>query len=432
MDTSEKSLNKIATIFSCPFRNLCQKIRVWGYYVMSQYQSEEYYTTQKSSFLADNTKLHQWLLSAYLLIMLVIHGITIFTSFTSSILNGCVLLLTILMLVILYQKRGTVENTIPTIVEKKAALAVEQEIKASLIDYSLQLDTISEKLLSSMDCSLQGNEQVATNATQISNDTDSQIIVVAQTMTIAEKMVEIIDSIFVAMAEASEKFEVTMSSASAGNQAILSATQQMMVINNSVKQSAKTVQELGNNSEQIGEIVEVITAISRQTNLLALNAAIEAARAGEHGRGFAVVAEEVRKLAEQSQSAARKITLIVNEIQSKTGETIQLMLQGTTEVERGNEVIISSGDFFKHISSLVEQLRGQIQQVAANTSELASTGYEILDSISTVKNKIAESIDSTKGLIEITGKQSQSAGQNISIVKTLVQIAHKLKTAVNV
>lgn len=418
--------------FECPFRDLCQRIRVWRFYVMLQYQSEERYTARKSSFLADNTKRHQWLLSTYLLTMIVIHGINIFTSFISSVLNGCVLLLTILMLVVLYQKRNTEENTVPSIVERNALLAAEQEIKASLIESSLQLDTIGEKLLLSMDCSLQRNKQVVTNTNQISNDTNSQIIVVAQTMTIAETMVEIIDNIFVAMAEASEKFEVTMSSASAGNQAILSATQQMVVINNSVKQSAKTVQELGNNSEQIGEIVEVITAISRQTNLLALNAAIEAARAGEHGRGFAVVAEEVRKLAEQSQSAAQKITLIVSEIQSKTGETIQLMLQGATEVERGNEVIISSGDFFKQISSLVEQLRGQIQQVAANTSELASTGYEILDSISTVKRKMTESIGSTKGLIEITGEQSHSAAQNTAIVKNLIQIARKLKTTVNV
>jgi len=397
---------------------------------MSQYQSEEHYTTRKTSFPADN-KRHQWLLSAYLLIMIVIHGINLFASFTSSILSGCILLLTILMLVVLYQQRATKENTIP-IAEKTAVLAVEQEIKASLIEYSLQLDTISEKLLLSMDCSLQGNRQTVTNVNQISNDKDSQIIVVAQVMTIAEKMVEIIDNIFVAMAEASEKFEVTMSSALAGNQSILSATQQMAVINNSVKQSAKTVQELGNNSEQIGEIVEVITAISRQTNLLALNAAIEAARAGEHGRGFAVVAEEVRKLAEQSHSAAQKITLIVSKIQSKTAETIQLMLQAATEVERGNEAIISSGDSFKHISSLVEQLRGQIHQVAANASELASTGYEILDSVSTVKNKMVESSSSTKGLIGITGEQLHSTSQNIAIVKTIVQIASKLKTTVNV
>ncbi|GMA99567.1 methyl-accepting chemotaxis protein [Pelosinus sp. IPA-1] len=398
---------------------------------MSQYQSEEHYTIRKSSFLADN-KRHQWLLSAYLIIIIVTHGINIFASFTSSVLSGFVLLLTILMLVVLYQQRTTKENTIPTIVENKVFSDAGQEIKASLIEYSLQLDAISEKLLLSMDCSLQTNRQVVTNANQISNDTDSQILVVAQAMTIAEKMAEIIDNIFVAMAEASEKFEVTMSSASAGNQAVLSATQQMMVINNAVKQSAKTVQELGNNSEQIGEIVEVITAISRQTNLLALNAAIEAARAGEHGRGFAVVAEEVRKLAEQSQSAAQKITLIVSKIQSKTGETIQLMLQGAAEVERGNEVIIRSGDFFKHISSLVEQLRGQIHQVAANTSELASTGYEILDSVSTVKNKMVKSSGSTKGLIEITREQSHSAAQNIAIAETIVQIASKLNTTVNV
>jgi len=93
--------------------------------------------------------------------------------------------------------------------------------------------------------------------------------------------------------------------------AVEKAITQMGHIEESVIRSAHVVAKLGERSKQIGQIVDTISGIAGQTNLLALNAAIEAARAGEQGRGFAVVAEEVRKLAEQSQDAAKQIPSII-------------------------------------------------------------------------------------------------------------------------
>jgi methyl-accepting chemotaxis protein len=106
--------------------------------------------------------------------------------------------------------------------------------------------------------------------------------------------------------------------------------------------------------------------------LLALNAAIEAARAGEHGRGFAVVAEEVRKLAEQSASAAKEIYLLINAIQSESEKAVDSMADGSREVKSGLEVVREVGSNFKEIITAVQGLSSQIQNVASATEQMAA------------------------------------------------------------
>lgn len=135
---------------------------------------------------------------------------------------------------------------------------------------------------------------------------------------------------------------------------------------------SQKIDRLYEKSQEINQIVEMITSIADQTNLLALNAAIEAARAGEQGRGFAVVADEVRKLAEQSSSAAKEIMVLVKAIQVESRAAVESVSAGSKEVEYGTKVAKEVGTGFNEIISAVQGLSSQIQEVASATEEMSS------------------------------------------------------------
>ena len=162
-----------------------------------------------------------------------------------------------------------------------------------------------------------------------------------------------------------------------------------------VKVAANTVQKLGANSEQIGNIIQVIDDIADQTNLLALNAAIEAARAGEHGRGFAVVADEVRKLAERTSKATQEIANMIKQIQNDTYGAVNSINEGTDEVDKGKELANRAGASLLHIIESSEKVMDDIRQVATAGEEQSLTADQIsksIEGISTVTQQSAAGI----------------------------------------
>jgi len=172
----------------------------------------------------------------------------------------------------------------------------------------------------------------------------------------------------------------------------------------SVRESAKTIESLGQRSQQIGDIIKVIDDIANQTNLLALNAAIEAARAGEQGRGFAVVADEVRKLAEKTTAATKEISEMIKGIQDETKMAVESMQIGTKEVEEEVRLANQAGTSLQQIVVAVQDVTDMIQQIATAAEEQSAAGDEISASIESIAKITEQTVANAQESSEATVK----------------------------
>jgi methyl-accepting chemotaxis protein len=163
-----------------------------------------------------------------------------------------------------------------------------------------------------------------------------------------------------------------------------------------VQESARSIEELGSRSHQIGAIINTIQEIADQTNLLALNAAIEAARAGDQGRGFAVVADEVRALSERTTKATSEIGAVIQAIQEGTRTAVTAMEEGVREVKEGTAEAAKSGEALQNILSQIGEVTGQVHQVATAAEEQTATTSEISNNMLRISNVVQQTADGAK------------------------------------
>ncbi len=173
----------------------------------------------------------------------------------------------------------------------------------------------------------------------------------------------------------------------------------MADIRSGTNEAAERVREMGERSDEIGEIIGTIEAIAAQTNLLALNAAIEAARAGEHGRGFAVVADEVRKLAEGAGSAAQEIGSLVGTIRHTIRLAMDAMDRGNSEVERGMAQANETSSAIEQILAAVDGVAERVRGITAAAQGMETGARDLVGAMQAV-SEIVERYEATTGAIE--------------------------------
>ncbi|MEM8780242.1 MAG: methyl-accepting chemotaxis protein [Cyanobacteria bacterium P01_G01_bin.49] len=244
----------------------------------------------------------------------------------------------------------------------------------------------------------------------------------AQDIAVALDQLQAMNTSIRAVAANAELAEATVQKAThtveAGEDAMNRTVDGIMAIRQTVAETGKKVKRLGESSQKISKVVNLISSFADQTNLLALNASIEAAHAGEEGRGFAVVADEVRSLARQSAEATAEIEALVANIQSETNEVVFAMEAGTEQVVTGTKLVDETRKSLTQITAAslqITELVEAITKAAIEQSQTSQTVTQTMTQIAAISDKTstetAQVSDSFKQLLEVAQSLQESVRQ---------------------
>ncbi|PYG03933.1 MULTISPECIES: PAS domain-containing methyl-accepting chemotaxis protein [unclassified Thioalkalivibrio] len=178
----------------------------------------------------------------------------------------------------------------------------------------------------------------------------------------------------------------TDSEAREGQEIVQKSTRSIETLGEEVARGAAVMSELGEESEKISSVLDVIRGIAEQTNLLALNAAIEAARAGEQGRGFAVVADEVRTLASRTQNSTSEIQAMIERLQDRARAASEVMNQSHEQARASVDQARRAAESLTHITEGIARIRDMSNQIAAAVEEQGTAGGEINRGVETIRS----------------------------------------------
>ncbi|MBQ6735795.1 MAG: methyl-accepting chemotaxis protein [Lachnospiraceae bacterium] len=216
-----------------------------------------------------------------------------------------------------------------------------------------------------------------------------------------------------------------------GAVAISDAVQKINSLEETISRAAVIMEQLGLRSAEIGQIVSTISDIAAQTNLLSLNASIEAARAGQHGKGFAVVAEEVRKLAEESQSAAGNISNLVGLVQTETNEAVSAVQEGSEEVRISSDAINNAGNIFHSINDSVKEIVASIEETGEAIKSLSTQSEGVRSSSEVVGTSAADIAERMESSAQESEKQSASLNEMAETVRNLTGMAQNIEQEIS-
>lgn len=272
---------------------------------------------------------------------------------------------------------------------------------------------------------------VAQNIVQSAAGAESTLSLSKQVSSQVGEMAGILENIRLSNTEIMTSSQKVRELSEASNMQMEVASSEIEAIGHVTQEGKTVINRLDARSQEIGQIIEVITNISSQTNLLSLNAAIESARAGEHGKGFAVVADEVRKLADQSQRAAMNIATLVKEVQNDTKQAVETMDKSSETVERGIMAIARVGITFGTLASAGKDMHMHIQQVAHQVDEATSNSEELVQVAQQIESVNRSGMEQIQQISAATQEQMSAMGIMAESVRAIRDISSELKQTVS-
>lgn len=312
-----------------------------------------------------------------------------------------------------------------------AMIAGLRELLGQVSNSAQVVSAASQQLTAGAEQSAATAEQVTIAIDGIAESAEKQVYSANETTTLVTQIVADIEQIVSESGIVASVSEGTADLAAKGGTTVEEAVSQMSHIETSVASSAQVVAKLSDRSIEIGQIIDTISGIANQTNLLALNAAIEAARAGEQGRGFAVVADEVRKLAEQSENAAKQIAHLIGEIQSDTEKAVVAMNKGNEDVKKGTAIVSEAGQMFKEIITVTNNVSEQMRGISASIEHMATNSLKIEAAVKDIDSMSRSNANQTLQVSAATQEQVASVEEIKKASQSLVETANELQNSVN-
>ncbi len=350
----------------------------------------------------------------------------------STVIVGSIIIYVILFIIIGYSTIRSVfkplggepefvKDILKQVSSGDLTLKIDNPVPESVVEYTLnmvkELAQVIGSVRSSADTISAASEQLHSTSMENKNSISEQNDRANQIATAAEEMTQTVSGIAINATEMARAAEHTAKLAIKGKDVVNKTTKEVQSIADTVLETSKVVANLGEKSQQIGEIANVIRDIADQTNLLALNAAIEAARAGEHGRGFAVVADEVRKLAERTQSATAEIEQMIRGIQKEVSVAVEKMDAGVHKVDEGVELSQEAISSLDQIVSEIGNLQNKIMQVASSVEQMSKVSDQVAVDINTLATSLQTSNISADEVLNAADNLGRLAGELLSLIK---------------
>lgn len=305
-----------------------------------------------------------------------------------------------------------------------------RSVLGEIQESSSSVASSSEELAASSEESTSASEQVSRMTQDSADGIEQQLLHYKELSQSISEMNVGIGQISENSEEMLRLTEKTSTLTSTGEGFIDHVVNQMSQIQQTVEKASASIQILNDRSNEISQIIEIITGVAEQTNLLALNAAIEAARAGEHGRGFSVVADEVRKLAEESKRSASQITLMIHQIQIETNDSVQMMDEGSLQVQEGLRGTEEADKAFKSISSAMGEVNQKVVEVSASVEEMTAVSHQIFDAIKHVESIAEKSSHNSQESAAATEQQFAAMEEVAASAQFLSKMAEDLQSII--